>query len=81
MNNDREGQVVTFYSFKGGVGRSMGLALTSCTVPAAGDASLRWERRKRRELERTGPAAPGTREYEATAWRAAGRITSTTGTG
>ncbi|MDG4837416.1 FxSxx-COOH system tetratricopeptide repeat protein [Micromonospora sp. WMMD967] len=36
MNNDREGQVVTFYSFKGGTGRTMALANVAWILAASG---------------------------------------------
>ncbi|MET8349337.1 MULTISPECIES: FxSxx-COOH system tetratricopeptide repeat protein [unclassified Micromonospora] len=36
MSNDREGQVVTFYSFKGGTGRTMALANVAWILAASG---------------------------------------------
>ncbi|MBM0234522.1 tetratricopeptide repeat protein [Micromonospora sp. STR1_7] len=36
MNNDRKGQVVTFYSFKGGTGRTMALANVAWILAASG---------------------------------------------
>jgi MinD-like ATPase involved in chromosome partitioning or flagellar assembly len=40
INNDREGKVITFYSYKGGVGRSMALANIAVLLAKAGKKVL-----------------------------------------
>ena len=40
MNNDRDGQVVTFYSYKGGTGRTMALANVAWILAANGQRVL-----------------------------------------